>query len=487
MNRRSRLAPVTLLVAGITMMPGGLPRASSSVTPLVMAPCTLPGVASGSQCGHLEVFEDRDRRSGRTISIHVARLPAESGPSRSDPVFVLVGGPGQGAIASAADYARLLAPLRAHRDLVFVDQRGTGGSNPLPCDLYGESVAGQLGDFMPPAIVFRCRDALAVHASLSLYSTPIAMDDLDDVRQALGYDQIDIESASYGTRAALVYLRAHGSHVRSVVLRSVSPTFVKQPLHFAEDAQAALDSAFAACERDSDCHTSFPSFRQEFATVLRRLDERPARVYGDSASGGSRPTAMLARGPFSEKVRLMLYAPEVTKYLPYMIHRAAAGDFGPFVAVASDMTATIANQVAVGMYLSVTCAEDVAQITPADIATSPRGTFLGDYRVRQQKAACAIWPRAVLPTGYAAPVQSSVPALIISSAIDPVTPPRWGDAVHATLSHSRHVVLRTASHAPSDACVRQMVVRFIESADAGGVDASCADSPKRPPFAHSLE
>jgi pimeloyl-ACP methyl ester carboxylesterase len=452
-----------------------------------MAACKLRDVEGDSQCGHLVVFEDRVRGSGRTISIQVARLPAESASRRADPVFVLVGGPGQSAIGSAADYARLLAPLRRHRDLVFVDQRGTGGSNPLPCDVYGDSVAGQLGDFMPPAIVSRCRDALTAHASLPLYSTPLAMDDLDDVRAALGYDQINIESASYGTRAALVYLRAHGSHVRSVVLRSVSPTFVKQPLHFAEDAQAALDSAFSACERDSDCHTSFPNFRQEFATVLRRLDERPARVFGDSAPGVPRAAAMLARGPFTEKIRLILYAPEVTRYLPYVIHRAVTGDFGPFVDVASEMTAAIANQVSVGMYLTVTCAEDVAQITPADIAAIPRGTFLGDYRVRQQQAACGTWPRAVLPAGYAAPVRSTVPTLIISSAIDPVTPPQWGEAVHATLSHSRHVVLLAAGHAPSDSCVQQMIVRFIESADAGNVDASCARTLKRPPFAHSLE
>jgi pimeloyl-ACP methyl ester carboxylesterase len=478
---------VTFLVAGLGM-PGAVPpHAGFAAPPLVMAACKLPDVKGDSQCGHLDVFEDRVRGSGRRISIHVARLPAEFGSHRSDPVFVLVGGPGQGAIESAADYARLLAPLRRHRDLVFVDQRGTGGSNPLPCDLYGDSVAGQLGDFMPPAIVTRCRDALAVHASLSLYSTPLAMDDLDDVRAALGYDQINIESASYGTRAALVYLRAHGSHVRSVVLRSVSPTFVKQPMHFAEDAQAALDSAFAACERDSDCHGSFPNFRQEFGAVLRRLDERPARVFGDSAPGVPRPGAMLARGPFTEKIRLILYAPEVTKYLPYVIHRAAAGDFKPFVDVASGMTASIANQVSVGMYLTVTCAEDVAQITPADIGAIPHGTFLGDYRVQQQKAVCGIWPRAVLPAGYAAPVQSNVPALVISSAIDPVTPPRWGDAVRATLSHSRHVVLLAAGHAPANSCVQQLVVRFIESADARGVDASCALTLKRPPFAHSLD
>ncbi len=421
------------------------------------------------------------------IRIHVARLRAESALRQPDPVFVLVGGPGQGAIGSAADYARLLAPLRRHRDLVFVDQRGTGGSNPLPCDLYGDSLAGQLGDFMPPAIVTRCRDALAAHATLSLYSTPLAMDDLDDVRAALGYDRINIESASYGTRAALVYLRAHGSHVRSVVLRSVSPTFVDQPLHFAEDAQAALDSAFAACAHDRDCHASFPNFRQEFATILRRLDERPARITGDSAPGAPRRAAILARGPFAEKVRLMLYAPEVTMYLPFVIHRAAMGDFEPFVNIATGMTQAIANQVSVGMYLTVTCAEDVAQITPAGLGAVPPGTFLGDYRVRQQMAACGIWPRAVLPAGYTDPVRSNVPVLIISSAIDPVTPPRWGEAVRATLTQSRHIVLPIAAHAPDDSCVQRMVVRFIESASAGDVDASCTRALKRPPFAHSLE
>jgi pimeloyl-ACP methyl ester carboxylesterase len=475
------------MIAALGMRGGMPPGAGSAAPPLVMTACKLPDVEGDSQCGHLEVFEDRVLGSGRTISIRVARLPAESASRRSDPVFVLVGGPGQGAISNAADYARLLAPLRRHRDLVFVDQRGTGGSNPLPCDLYGDSVAGLLGDFMPLAIVTRCRDALAVHASLSLYSTPLAMDDLDDVRAALGYGQINIESASYGTRAALVYLRAHGSHVRSVVLRSVSPTFVKQPLHFAEDAQAALDSTFAACERDSDCHGTFPNFRQEFATVLRRLEEQPARVFGDSVPGVARPAAMLARGPFTEKIRLMLYVPEVTRYLPYIIHRAAVGDFGPFVNVATEMTAVIANQLSLGMYLTVTCAEDVAQITPADIATMPRGTVLGDYRVRQQEAACGIWPRAVLPAGYVAPVQSSVPALIISSAIDPVTPPRWGEAAHTTLSHSRHVVLLAAGHAPANSCVQQMVVRFIESANESDVDATCVQTLKRPAFAHSLD
>ncbi len=482
-----QLAPVTLVVAGLGIA-GGVPPGFGPAAPrIVMAACTLPGVPGESQCGQLDVFEDRVRGSGRTIGIHVARLLADSAVRRSDPVFVLVGGPGQGAIGSAADYARLLAPLRRHRDLVLVDQRGTGGSNPLPCDLYGDSLAGRLGDFMPPAIVTRCRDALAAHASLPLYSTPLAMDDLDDVRDALGYEQIDIEAASYGTRAALVYLRAHGSHVRSLVLRSVSPTFVKQPLHFAQDAQAALDSAFTACERDSDCHVSFPNFRHEFATVLRRLDARPARVFGDSAPGVPRPPAMLARGPFTEKIRLILYAPEVTRYLPYIIHRAAAGDFGPFVDVAADMTAAIANQVSVGMYLTVTCAEDVGQITAGDLAAAPGGTFLGDYRMRQQRTACGIWPRAVLPADYVGPVQSSVPALIISSAIDPVTPPRWGEAVRSTLSRSRHVVLLAGAHAPSDSCVQQMVVRFIESGDAGAVDASCAQAVRRPPFAHSLE
>jgi pimeloyl-ACP methyl ester carboxylesterase len=487
MKQLLRFGPLVALAAWLGM-PGGVPpHAGSPPPPLVMAACALPDVKGDAQCGHLEVFEDRLRGSGRTITIQVARLPAESASRRPDPVFVLVGGPGQGAISSAADYARLLAPLRRYRDLVFVNQRGTGSSHPLPCDLYGDSLPGQLGDFMPLAIVARCRDALAAHASLSLYSTPLAMDDLDDVRAALGYDQINLESASYGTRAALVYLRAHGPHVRSVVLRSVSPTFVRQPLHFAEDAQAALDSAFIACERDSDCHGSFPNFRREFATVLSRLDEHPAGVFGDSVPGVLRPRAMLARGPFAEKIRLMLYAPEVTQYLPYIIHRAAAGDFAPFVDVATGMTAAIAHQVSVGMYLTVTCAEDVAQITAADLAAVPAGTFLGDYRVRQQRAACGIWPRAVLPAGYAAPVQSSVPALIISSAIDPVTPPRWGDTVRATLSRSRHVVLLAAPHAPANSCVQQMVVQFIESADAGAIDASCAANLRRPPFAHSLE
>lgn len=459
-------------------------NAASKPSTLVLTRCTLPNLDEQVLCGGLDVFENREAGTGRIIRLRVAVLPAHEGAPRTDPVFIIVGGPGQSAVDNAAGYAALLAPLRTDRTLVFVDQRGTGASNPLPCDLYSAQPSGLLGDFMPLHAVRACRNALERIANLRYYSSALAADDLDDVRRALGYEQINIEAASYGTRVALLYLRRYSAHVRSAVLRSVSPPWVKQPLHFAEDAQAAFDSLATACNAEPTCRSAFPRFREETYSALARLQAHNVMVEVP-ATNTSTPARRisLSRGAFAEKIRLMLYAPEVSSYLPLLVHLASSGDFRPFVELAEEMGQQIAKQASNGMYLSVTCAEDVAQITSAEAANTWPGTFLGDYRVRQQRAACALWPKGRLSADFFAPILSSAPVLLISSMLDPITPPRWADEVARGLPNSRQILVPNAGHSPSSHCVMAIERQFITTASSAGLDLQCLGTSRRPPFA----
>ena len=242
---------------------------------LVLDACTLPELNEHALCGELDVFEDRGAGVGRRIRLRLA-VPAASGPAaQPDPIFVLVGGPGQSAVDNAASYARLLAPLHAERDLVFVDQRGTGGSNPLQCDLYASQPSGPLGDFFPPDAVRMCRADLEQRAELRLYTSVQAAEDLDDVRAALGYERINLEAASYGTRVALLYLRAHSDRVRAAVLRSASPPASARRRSFATTRRPPL--------------TPSPPPAALTRRVRRRSrDSKRKRVSPRSARGGRR-------------------------------------------------------------------------------------------------------------------------------------------------------------------------------------------------------
>jgi pimeloyl-ACP methyl ester carboxylesterase len=453
---------------------------------LVLGECTLQGVPEPAQCGSLSVFENRDRKAGRMIPLRVAVLPARDSTARVDPLFIIVGGPGQSAVENAAGYARLFDSLRRERSLVFVDQRGTGASNPLPCDLYGGQPAGTLADFMPLDAVRSCRAALELRADLRYYTSELAADDLEDVRRALGLDAINLEAASYGTRVALVYLRRHPSHLRTVVLRSVTPPRSKQLLQLAGDAQAAFDTLAAACAAEARCHSAFPLFREELQQVLARLGSQPVRIAMPADSGGPPSPAVLARGPFAEKVRLILYAPETARFLPLLIHLAAQGDFGPFVELAADMGQQIVRQLSLGMYLSVTCAEDIAPISSAEAAQVPPNTFLRNYRVEQQRAACDSWPIGTVSKEFADPVRGDVPVLLISSSLDPITPPSRAAEVARNLANSRQIVVPNAGHSPANRCVIGIEEAFIRSGTHADLDLRCLDGIRRPPFALEL-
>jgi pimeloyl-ACP methyl ester carboxylesterase len=449
-----------------------------------LKPCRLPGIDEELLCGKLTVFEDREKRTGRTIDLNIVVLPALDQDTKAEPLFDLAGGPGAASTGAAMFYANEGKAYRRKHDIVLVDQRGTGKSNPLKPEPAKKSPEHYLEEMYPVEYVQNLRRTCEQHADLTQYTTPIAMDDLDDVRAWLGYDKIDLVGLSYGTRAVLVYVRQHPEHVRSAILLAVAPTDLKMPLHHAEAGARAMELLLGECEHDAKCHAAFPQIRDDWKNVLAQLEKQPARVEYSPRDKAASTTVEIQPGVFEEKIRTWMYGRDKAARIPLIVHHAAAGDFAPFLQQA--IGPSIPDLVADGMYLSVTCAEDVPFINQDEAAKLNAGNPFGNYRVFQQTRACGMWPRGEIPTGFLEPVFSNVPVLIFSGNMDPVTPPRYGEEVARHLPNSRHVIIPEAGHGvdglTDPGCMDRIAIEFLDKGDAKNLDVSCVERMAPPPF-----
>jgi pimeloyl-ACP methyl ester carboxylesterase len=473
-----RVLPLLALALGCS---GGPTREKS----IALEPCRLEGLGVEALCGSYRVFEDREARQGRSIDLRVAVVPALAASPRPDPLVLLVGGPGQAATVAGAHIAEALRDVRNRRDIVLVDQRGTGKSNALHCESDRTQPLAELFAPRPdPAKTRACLDAL--DADTRLYATPVAMDDLDEVRAALGYEQVNLWGGSYGTRAALVYLRQHGPHVRSLVLDGSAPFSLQLPLYAARDAQRALDLTYADCQSDAACQRAFPDARAELERLLAALGEAPRDVQVAHPRSGVPTPLRIERAGLAGAVRNLLYLPQLAGLLPLAVQRAQSGDYGPFIASADAFANGVG--VATGMFLSIVCAEDVPRFDAAQAEAATRGTFLGGAWLDDVRAECRAWPAATLPDAYHEPVSSDAPSLLLSGHLDPITPPSWGDEVASHLSRSRHVVVPGAGHGTTTlGCVPGLIAEFLETLDAAALDIACVQRLARPAFFTSLQ
>ena len=477
---------VGLLLAFLLL---GAIRAESQT--IKLQPCEVPGTTRDTKlkvlCGSLEVFEDRKKAAGRKISLAIQVFPATGAKREPDPVFYIPGGPGSSAIEDAPYIAEDFKKIRETRDFVFVDQRGTGASNGLECELFDEKdLTSYLGHWNPPERVRECRKQLEPKADLRLYVTSLAMDDLDDVRAALGYKKINLFGGSYGTRAALTYIKRHGRNVRAAHLHGVSPTSQFMPNEFPQHTEAALQGLIDECLADAGCKAAFPDAREEAGSVLAALKNGPVEVEVKPPPDRKPVKVTLSRDLAGEAVRYMLYQASSSGRIPLYLHLAAEGNYTPIAEAAIMFRKRLVGSGGTGLYLSITCAEDVPFVQDGPARTKLDDTFLGDYRYRQMRESCAEWPRGEVEKGYFTPTRSDVPVLITTGKLDPVTPPLYGDRVAKGLPNSLHVVVPSGGHGFSGLrgtdCVTNLIAEFVRSASVKSLDTSCVKSIRRADF-----
>jgi len=476
---RSALQAARLVAALALVVPAAAARAEAPRRSIDLAPCQLAPPASAARvaarCGTLEVPEDRGRPGGRRIALRVAVVAAEAARPEPDPVYVLAGGPGQAATELYASLAPAFARLRRQRDVVLVDQRGTGASGKLACPDVPEPGRGRtLPEAEQRRRVAACAKALSERADLAQYGTDAFVRDLDEVRAALGHPQVNLVGFSYGTRAALVYLRTFPDRVRTLVLDGVAPLELAVGGHMEEDAQAALDAVLARCRAEAACHARFPALDGAVGALLARLEARPEKLLVRDPLTSAQRERTFDADDLRRVVMAFTYQAESAALLPPLLDGAAKGDLAPLASALAILSGDFEAAVARPLQFSVLCAEDVPFIEDAP-PDADRARYLGRQVRDEFRRVCAEWPVRPMPAAWRTPVRAKVPALLLSGAADPVTPPRWGELAAKDLEGARHVVLPGQGHGVfMRGCLPRLAARFVEQGTASGLDVSCA-------------
>jgi pimeloyl-ACP methyl ester carboxylesterase len=453
---------------------------------IALSECRLPKMALAAQCGTLEVPENRDQPDGRKIGLAVAILPANTLNPKPDPLFILAGGPGQAA-TYLGPFAAQMTGVRKDRDIVLVDQRGTGRSSPLICTAFkpDDSPESALELDPVPRAAACAKELAAQGVDAAQYTTAAWIADLDAVRAALGYVRINLWGGSYGTRAALEYLRRHPDRVRSVVLDGVAPPSMRVALDVWPSRDVALSAVLDACAQSPACHAAHPDLAATLATIRDRLGPAGRDVTLIDPRTGESTTHRFTFDHVIGALQPLTYVPELQALLPEIIGRTAAGDYGPLYAVAMQVTGNLALQMNAALHYSVTCAEDVPRVSAADAKGALAGVRSRTLAERAL-AVCAVWPKGVAPADATTPVKSDIPVLILSGGLDPVTPPAGGAEVARTLANSRHIIARGYGHIVSaHACGPRLIAAFIADPTFAQLPAPCVDhfeKSVRPPL-----
>ncbi len=454
------------------------PRSQRAERQIDLSPCQLkaPGLPArvSAHCGTFRVPEDRSNPDGRSIDLRVAVVPAVSRTPQPDPLVFLTGGPGQAATESFVQIRGAFRRVERERDIVLVDQRGTGSSNPLRCPK-PEDTAGfwLLEDAVIEPWVARCLETL--DASPELYTTATAMEDLDAVREALGYERVNLYGVSYGTRAALSYLRQFPDRVRSVILDGVAPPSKNLGMDVARDAQRALDLLVERCADDAACHEEFPDLARDLDNIMAALAS-PAPVTLRHPRTGDEETIELQRSMAAFAIRLATYSQESASIVPLLLRSAANGDLRPLAALFLMTTSNLDDSMADAMGYSVICSEDFPFFDASAAVALNEGTYLGAVHTDSLSTLCPLWPTASIPADFKDPVAVDVPVLLLSGEADPVTPPANGELVAASLPTSLHLIAPGQGHMVIHrGCISRLAAQFIDAGSLDELDGSCVD------------
>jgi pimeloyl-ACP methyl ester carboxylesterase len=431
------------------------------------SPCPAGGFGPGAECRVLMVAENPELPQGRKIPIRYALLKATGSAPRPEAVFLFSGGPGAASTEMVGFANGPLAPIREIRDIVLVDQRGTGGSNPLMCPAaLKQHPERAFGTLFPPAAIAECRAKLAVIADLTRYTTDYAIGDIDQVRQALGYRQVILQGGSYGTRIAQAYARRYPDRVKAMVLDGVVPFDFSLPLSYAATLQESITRLIAR-------NDSPPLLEGQWNSLVARFRQQPVAVTVTPRDG--RPVKVsMTLGDFGYAVRGVLYRRDLSQQLPTRITEAASsGNLDWFAGRYYSRAADFEEDFADGLHLAAVCSEEVVWIKDADVGPATAGSFIGTYLIDQYREACRGWPRARVDSTFHRPLTAPIPTLLVSGLFDPVTPPRIAERVARHLPVARHIVDSAGHHGSSFGCARPAVMHVFREGTLEGIPEVC--------------
>lgn len=463
-----------------------LPSFAAAESDLQLSDCLISAgpafYTHKARCGTMLRPENPDDPDSPMIELRVAVVPALNLNPEPDPVVPIAGGPGQGSIEFYSASASAFEVLRRDRDILVVDQRGTGDSSRLTCDVDDDLLGGDYSDEQTREIAATCVAQLPHDPRF--FTTSVAVRDLDAVREALGYPQLNLYGVSYGSRVAQHYARRFPDKTRSIIIDGVVPPQLPLGPDIAIEAQKALDNIIARCEEDDGCGSAFPSLAADFRAVQARLEEGPVIVRLQNPSNGRLESVDFGTDQLAGAVRLLAYHQSTIAIMPLSINAAANDNFIPLAAQFQMTVGELGESLAIGMHNAVMCTEDAPFYDQDKIDQAALGkTYIGPIQLQAISAICDVWPAGTLDDDLREPLDTDMPVLLLSGDADPITPPGYAIRAMVDLGNAIHLIGKNQGHGQASVgCMPRIMADFVESADPQGLDTECMQRSFALPF-----
>ena len=441
-----------------------------------------PGIKA--RCGTLLRPENPADPDSPRIELRVAVIPALNLSPENDPVVPIAGGPGQGSVEFYAAYRGAFEPLRRNRDILLVDQRGTGESSRMDCPIDDDAILFESELTLDDTVEF-IRDCLdELPHDPRYFTTSVAVTDLEAVRVALGYSTLNLYGVSYGTRVAQHFARRYPASTRTVVIDGVVPPQIALGPEIATESQRAVDNILARCAEDPACNERFPEIGATFARIVAALRDAPVDIAVPHPNTGRMENLSFGEAQFAGAVRLLAYNPATIALLPLFIHEAGQGNWGPLGAQYMMTALEMSDALALGMHNAVMCTEDMPFLDRATIDYAGiEASYMGSFQLDALEAMCAVWPAGVIDDAFKVPLSSDLPFMLLSGDADPITPPRYAELAATDLTNFVPLVGKHQGHGQvAVGCTSRLVADFVEAADPAAVDDGCMERNFIMPF-----
>ena len=441
-----------------------------------------PGIKA--RCGTLPRPLNPDDPDSPQIELRVAVVPALNLSPETDPVVPIAGGPGQGTVEFYAMMQGAFEPLRRNRDILLVDQRGTGESARMDCPIDDDAIIFESEFNLEDTVEFISECLEKLPHDPRYFTTSVAVTDLEAVRDALGYSALNLYGVSYGTRVAQHFARRYPDSTRTVVIDGVVPPQLSLGPEIATESQKAVDNILARCSRDTACSERFPDLEATFARIVAQLREGPVEVSVPHPNTGRVEVLSLGEGQFAGAVRLLAYSPTTIALLPLFIHEAGQGNWVPIAGQYMMTALQMSDMLALGMHNAVMCTEDMPFLDRTIIDYDGiDASYMGSYQLDTLEAICAIWPAGPIDTEFKVPLATDLPFLLLSGDADPITPPRYAELALAELTNKKHLTGEHQGHGQiTVGCTSRLIADFVEAGDPEAVDPECLDRSFVMPF-----
>ena len=440
----------------------------------------FPGIKA--RCGILQRLENPDDPESPLLDIRVAVVPALNLQPNPDPVVPLAGGPGQGAVQFYSAYAAAFERVRSDRDILLVDQRGTGESARMDCAVDKELIEGRFSVEATVEYMETCLEALPHDPQF--FTTSVAVKDLEAVREALGYPSLNLYGVSYGSRVAQHYAKRYPESTRTIVLDGVVPPQLALGPEIAIEAQLAIDNIFARCTADTACNERFPDIASNFESLKNKLEKKAAQVSLAHPVTGHVDTMDFGRDELAGAVRLLTYSPGSIAMLPLLISEAVNGNYQPLAAQFQMTLISMSEALALGMHNSVMCSED-APFYNDDLVDDKAlaASYIGPMQLEALRAICSVWPTGPVDEDFKLPLSTDIPTLLLSGSADPVTPPRYADMAARNLKKAWLLTGENQGHGQiAVGCMPRIIERFIDNQQLDTGAADCFQNSFVMPF-----